>query len=68
MTIAVCAPIVEPGPTGVGVYSVNLVNKLAKLCDNLLVYTSYPPAFAVDPGKVRKVSSSPGRHGGLWGS
>ena len=57
MTIAVCAPIVEPGPTGVGVYSINLVNELAKLCDNLLVYTSYPPAFAVDPGKVRKVSS-----------
>lgn len=56
MRIAVSAPIVEPHPTGVGVYSINLVNELAKLCDDLLVYTSYPAAFEIDPPKVRRVS------------
>lgn len=57
MRIAVSAPIVEPYPTGVGVYSINLVNELAKLCDDFLVYTSYPAAFENAPPKMRKVSS-----------
>jgi len=56
MRIGVSAPIVEPRPTGVSVYSINLVNELAKLCDDLLVYTSYPAAFEIDPPKVRRVS------------
>jgi hypothetical protein len=42
MRIAISAPIVEPHPTGVGVCLIDLVNELAKLCDELLVYTSYP--------------------------
>ena len=42
MRIGVSAPIVEPHPTGVGIYSINVVNELAKSCDDLLVYTSYP--------------------------
>lgn len=42
MRIGISAPIVEPHPTGVVVYSINLVNELAKPCDDLLVYTSYP--------------------------
>jgi len=54
--IGISAPIVEPHPTGVGVYSVNLVNELAKLHDDLLVYTSYPAAFKIAPTKVRRVS------------
>lgn len=49
MRIAVSAPIVEPHPTGVGVYSINLVNELAKLCDDFRLYTSYPEAFSVHP-------------------
>lgn len=57
MRIGISAPIVEPDPTGVGVYSINLVNELAKLCDNLLVYTSYPSAFKLDQSRVRKVTS-----------
>ncbi|MEA3442838.1 MAG: glycosyltransferase family 1 protein [Chloroflexota bacterium] len=57
MRIGISAPIVEPHPTGVGIYSINLIDELAKLFDNLLVYTSYPPAFKIDPSKVRKVSS-----------
>ena len=56
MRIGVSAPIVEPHPTGVGVYSINLVNELAKLCDDLLVYTSYPAAFEIAPLKVRRAS------------
>ncbi len=56
MRIAISAPIVEPQPTGVGVYSIKLVNELAKLCDDLLVYTSCPAAFEIDPVKVRRVS------------
>jgi len=56
MRIGISAPIVEPRPTGVGVYSVNLVNELAKLYDDLLVYTSYPAAFKIVPAKVRRVS------------
>ena len=57
MRIGISAPIVEPHPTGVGVYSINLVNELAKLCDNLLVYTSYPSAFKIAQSQVRKVTS-----------
>jgi glycosyltransferase involved in cell wall biosynthesis len=54
--IGISAPIVEPHPTGVGVYSINLVNGLAKLYDDLLVYTSHPSAFKLNPSKVRRVS------------
>ena len=57
MRIGISAPIVEPHPTGVGVYSINLVNELAKLCDDLLVYTSYPSAFKINQSQVRKVTS-----------
>ena len=57
MRIGIIAPIVEPYPTGVGVYSINLVNELAKLCDDLLVYTSYPSAFKIDQSQVRKVTT-----------
>jgi len=57
MRIGVSAPIVEPHPTGVGVYSINLVNELGKLYDDLLVYTSHPAAFEIAPLKMRRVSS-----------
>lgn len=67
MRIAISAPIVEPHPTGVGVYSINLVNELAKLCDDLLVYTSYPAAFEIAPSKVRRVSPLTRPERGLTG-
>jgi len=67
MRIAVSAPIVEPHPTGVGFYSINLVNELAKLCDDLLVYTSYPAAFEIAPPKVRLVSPLTRPERGLTG-
>ena len=56
MRIAVSAPIVEPKPSGVGVYSINLVNEMAKLCPDLRLYTSYPEAFDIDPAAVRGIS------------
>lgn len=67
MRIAISAPIVEPHPTGVGVYSINLVNGLAKLCDDLALYTSYPEAFEIDPLKVRRVSHRTRPERGLAG-
>ena len=66
MRIAVSAPIVEPHPTGVGIYSVNL-DEPAKLCDDLLVYTSYPAAFEISPPKVRRVSPHTRPERGLTG-
>jgi len=65
--IGISAPIVEPHPTGVGVYSINLVNELAKLCDDLLVYTSYPAAFEIAPPMVRRVSPLTRPERGLTG-
>jgi glycosyltransferase involved in cell wall biosynthesis len=56
MRIAVSAPIVEPKPSGVGVYSINLVNEMAKLCPDFRLYTSYPDAFDVDPLVIRGIS------------
>jgi len=67
MRIGVSTPIVEPHPTGVGVYSINLVNELAKLYDDLLVYTSHPAAFEIAPSKVRRVSSLTRPEHGLAG-
>ena len=67
MRIGVSSPIVEPRPTGVGIYSLNLVNELAKWCDELLVYTSYPPAFQIPLTNVRTVSSLTRPEHGLAG-
>ena len=67
MRIGVSAPIVEPHPTGVGVYSINLVNELTKLYDDLLLYTSYPSAFKIAPVKVRRVSRLTRPERGLTG-
>jgi glycosyltransferase involved in cell wall biosynthesis len=56
MKIGICAPIVEPNPTGVGFYSINLVNEMVRLSDNLLLYTSHPCAFDIDRAKICRVS------------
>ena len=55
MSIAICAPIVEPRPTGVGVYSINLINEMSRLGDGLALYTSYPEAFNLGAAQVRGI-------------
>ncbi len=42
-------------PTGLGVYSINIVNELAKLHDDLVVWTVDDSLLKIDPAKVRKV-------------
>ncbi len=43
--IGVNASVVGENPTGLGLYSVNLIRELDRLRDDLLVYTSRPEAF-----------------------
>jgi len=56
MRIAVNASIVDPFLSGLGVYAVNLLKELAKLHDDLVVYTSYPEVCGIDLTKVRRIS------------
>jgi glycosyltransferase involved in cell wall biosynthesis len=56
MRIAVNASIVDPFLSGLGVYAVNLLKELAKLHDDLVVYTSYPEVCGIDLTKVRRTS------------
>lgn len=42
-------------PTGLGVYTINMVNELARIHDNLVVWTVDDSLLAVDPDKVRRV-------------
>jgi glycosyltransferase involved in cell wall biosynthesis len=56
MRIAVNASIVDPFLSGLGVYAVNLLKELAKLHDDLVVYTSCPEVCSVDLTKVRRIS------------
>jgi glycosyltransferase involved in cell wall biosynthesis len=55
MRIAVNASIVDPFLSGLGVYAVSLLQELAKLHDDLLVYTSCPKECNVDSAKMRKI-------------
>jgi len=43
--VGVNASIVGEHPTGLGLYTINLVRELDKLRDDLVVYTSAPAAF-----------------------
>lgn len=56
MRIAFNASHVDPLLSGLGVYAVNLLKELAKLHDDLVVYTSYPEVCSVDLTKVRRIS------------
>lgn len=67
MRIGISAPLIEPKPTGVGVYSINIINHLASLHDPLIVYTSDPSSLKIDYGKVRKVCPLTKPHFGLMG-
>jgi len=42
-------------PTGLGIYSINIINELAKLHDDLVVWTVDDSALQIDPAKIRKV-------------
>ena len=55
MRIAFNASIVDHLLSGVGEYAVNLLEGLAKLHDDLVVYTSCPKECNVDLAKMRKI-------------
>ena len=55
MRIAFIASIVDGVLSGLGVYTVNLLRALARLHDDLRVYTSAPAVCGVNPGIVRRV-------------
>lgn len=42
-------------PTGLGVYTINMVNELVRIHDDLVVWTVDDSMLAVDPGRVRRV-------------
>jgi len=42
-------------PTGLGVYTVNIVNELAKVHDDIVIWTSSEYGFKVDPLRVKMV-------------
>jgi len=69
MRIAINASIVDPFVSGLGVYTVHLFRELAKLHDDVVVYTSYPEVCGVNAGQLRRirwpVQASHGRLGHL---
>jgi glycosyltransferase involved in cell wall biosynthesis len=56
MRIAVNASIVDPHLSGLGVYAVNVLQEVSKLCDDVVVYTPYPEMCNVDSTKIRRIS------------
>jgi len=55
--IGINASIVGENPTGLGLYSINLVRELDRIRDDLVVYTSYPEAFGPLRNRVVGVSA-----------
>ncbi|HXJ80534.1 MAG TPA: glycosyltransferase family 1 protein [Candidatus Methylomirabilis sp.] len=56
--IGVNASIVGDGPTGLGLYTINVTRALDALRNDLVIYTSSPPAFAGLRAKIVPISSS----------
>jgi len=56
MRIVVNASIVDHVRSGLGVYSVNLIQELQALHDDLIVYTSCPEIWQTNLANVRKIS------------
>jgi glycosyltransferase involved in cell wall biosynthesis len=56
MKLAINASIVEPFLSGLGIYTVSLTQELAKLHDNLVVYTAFPELCAVPQRRWRRIS------------
>jgi glycosyltransferase involved in cell wall biosynthesis len=55
MTIAINAAIVDSFISGLGVYTVSLCRELAKLYDDLLVYTAHPGICDVTAAQLRQI-------------
>lgn len=55
--IGINASIVGENPTGLGLYSINLVRELDRIRDDLVVYTSHPEAFGRLRNRVVRVSA-----------
>ncbi len=56
MRLAVNASIVDHVLSGLGVYAVNVCRELAKLHEDVIVYTSCPESGEVEAAKIRKIS------------
>lgn len=58
MKVAINAGILDDKPSGLGIYTINVVSKLAQAAvDNLVVYTSAPEMLAASRGvEIRKLS------------
>ncbi len=54
--LAVNGSILGDRPTGLGIYTSNLVRELAQLLPNMIVYTSAPDELVAGPGQIRRVS------------
>jgi glycosyltransferase involved in cell wall biosynthesis len=56
MRIGINASIVDPFLSGLGVYAVNVLQEVNRLCDDVVVYTPYPEICNVDSAKIRRIS------------
>jgi len=56
--VGINASIVGRNPTGLGLYTINLVRELDKLRDDLIVYTSVPAAFEGVRAPVTTITSA----------
>jgi glycosyltransferase involved in cell wall biosynthesis len=56
MRIGVNGSIVDPFLSGLGVYAVNILREVSRLCDDVVVYTPYPEICNIDSAKIRRIS------------
>ncbi|REJ11699.1 MAG: hypothetical protein C6W58_17895, partial [Bacillaceae bacterium] len=60
MKIAINATILDDKPTGLGIFTINIIQNLSKLIgskDEIIVYTSNPSFFKEYPITIKKVNS-----------
>ncbi len=56
--VGVNASIVGENPTGLGLYSLNLIRELDQIRDDLLVYTSFPEALGPIRARIARVPAA----------
>jgi glycosyltransferase involved in cell wall biosynthesis len=56
--IAINASIVGGNPTGLGIYSINLIRSLDRIRDDFIVYSSSPEAFRGLRAQIRRVPTA----------
>jgi glycosyltransferase involved in cell wall biosynthesis len=66
-TVGINASIIGENPTGLGLYTINLIRELDRLRDDLLVYTSSPEALGSLRARIAPVSSAVRPERGLRG-